>query len=71
VDHGHTGFLVPGRHPERFAAYVARLLDDSDLARRMSVEAASRARRYTWSFAAARLRRVYADVASRALVSCS
>jgi hypothetical protein len=37
----------------------------------MSAAAAERGRRYTWSFAAARLRRVYTDVASRALVNCS
>jgi hypothetical protein len=41
------------------------------MATEMGVDAASRARHYTWSFAAARLRRVYTDVTSRALVSCS
>ncbi len=71
VDHGRTGFLVPGRDPELFARHTAQLLAHPDMAAEMGVDAASRARHYTWSFAAARLRRVYTDVTSRALVSCS
>ncbi len=71
VDHGRTGFLVPGRDPEVFARHTAELLDRPDVAAAMGADAAARARHYTWSFAAARLRRVYTDVMSRALVSCS
>lgn len=71
VDHGRTGFLVPGRDPDLFARHTAQLLAHPDMAGEMGVDAASRARHYTWSFAAARLRRVYTDVTSRALVSCS
>ena len=37
----------------------------------MRAAAADRGRRYTWSFAAARLRRVYTDITSRSLVNCS
>ena len=36
----------------------------------MGAAAATRARRYTWSFAAARLRRVYADLINKARVEC-
>jgi hypothetical protein len=36
----------------------------------MSHAAAERARGYTWAFAAARLRRVYADLAARDRVVC-
>ncbi len=71
VDHGHTGFLVPGRDPEVFAAYTAELLDNENLAWDMSVSAAARSKRYTWSLAAARLRRVYVDLTVGALVACS
>lgn len=71
VEHGRTGFLVPGRDPELFAKHTTDLLNDGDLKSSMGVAAAERARRYTWSFAAARLRRVYTDVTSRALVTCS
>jgi D-inositol-3-phosphate glycosyltransferase len=70
VDHGHTGFLVPGRDPEVFAAYARELLSNERLAWEMSVSAAARAKRYTWSLAAARLRRVFADLTVGALVSC-
>jgi len=71
VDDGLTGFLVSGRDPSMFADRIRRILDDPALAASMSVRAAERARRYTWSFAAARLRRVYADLAVHELVACS
>ena len=43
---------------------------DADFAARMSQAAAEKARGYTWAFAAARLRRVYADLAARDRVIC-
>jgi len=70
VEHGRTGYLVPDRSPDRFASDIARILDDQALADRMSAAAAARARGYTWSFAAARLRRAYADLTSRDRVVC-
>jgi D-inositol-3-phosphate glycosyltransferase len=71
VDHGLTGYLVADRDPEMFAQYTAELLNNPALASAMSIAAAERGRRYTWNFAAARLRRVYTDITSRALVNCS
>jgi len=71
VDHGLTGYLVADRDPNMFAQYTAKLLNNPALASAMSIAAAERGRRYTWSFAAARLRRVYTDITSRALVNCS
>jgi D-inositol-3-phosphate glycosyltransferase len=71
VDHGHTGFLVPGRDPHVFAAYADELLANPRLATDMAMRAATRAKGYTWSVAAARLRRLYADVSAAALVDCS
>lgn len=71
VDHGRTGFLVNDRDPEQFAAYTEHLLSNPGLAAGMRAAAAERGRRYTWSFAAARLRRVYTDITSRSLVNCS
>jgi D-inositol-3-phosphate glycosyltransferase len=70
VEHGRTGFLVPDRAPDIFARDIHRVLSDPQLAHQMSVNAAVRAKRYTWSFAAARLRRVYADLTSRDRVVC-
>lgn len=70
VEHGHTGFLVDGRDPADYASWVDLLLGDPVLARRMSVSAAARARTYTWSTSAARLRRLYADLAAGALTRC-
>ena len=65
-----TGFLVPDRDPEEFARHLRWLLDHPDDARHMGDRAALRAQRYTWSIAAARLRRMYADLSVGSLVSC-
>ncbi len=62
VDDGDTGYLIDERDPRRFAVAIARILDDPVLATSMSMAAAERAKRYTWSFAAARLRRLYSDL---------
>jgi D-inositol-3-phosphate glycosyltransferase len=70
VDDGETGFLVEGRDPVDFAAPVAMLLEEPDLASTMGATAAARSRRYSWSITAARLRRLYADLAVREPVSC-
>jgi D-inositol-3-phosphate glycosyltransferase len=71
VDHGRTGFLVEGRDPAAFAAYTDELLRSPGLASELSRQAAQRARGFTWSTAAGRLRRVYGDLTSRSLVDCS
>ena len=70
VSDGHTGFLVEPRDPSAFAASVDVLLADPALAAAMGAAGAERAQRFTWSTAAARLRRIYADVTSRSLVEC-
>jgi D-inositol-3-phosphate glycosyltransferase len=70
VEHGRTGFLVEGRDPEAFAAYLGEIVTNPGLARQMSASAAAGARRYTWSIAGARLRRLYADLTARQLVEC-
>jgi D-inositol-3-phosphate glycosyltransferase len=71
VDDGRTGFLLERRDPEAYATKVAALLADPALAARVGDDAARRAAGFTWSTAAARLRRVYADVSARALVDCA
>jgi D-inositol-3-phosphate glycosyltransferase len=71
VDDAHTGFLVEGRAPVDYAAPVDVLLSDPDLARAMGTSALARSGRYLWSIAAARLRRLYGDLATRAPVECS
>lgn len=71
VDHGDTGFLVPGRDPDVFAEHTAAILDDPTLAATLGARGAVRASRYTWSFAAARLRRLYTDATTSRLVTCA
>ena len=70
IDDGETGYLVPRRDPALFAEHIDELLAHPTLARAMGAKAAAKARDYTWSFAAARLRRVYADVSTRDRVEC-
>jgi len=74
VHDGVTGWLVEGRDPERYARAMAQILADGGGAAAMGAAAAVRARRFTWSFTAARLRRLYGDLAdqpARELVACS
>lgn len=71
IDHGHTGFLVEGRDPIAYAAYAAEIIDNPLLAAEMAMNAAERARRYTWSAMANQLTSVYRRLHDRALVSCS
>jgi len=71
VADGETGLLVEDRHPRSYAAALATVLGDADLARSMGLAAARRARRFSWSITAARLRRLYGDLAVQAPVECS
>lgn len=70
VEHGRTGFLVEGRDPAVFASYTEQVLGSPALAAELSRHAAQRARGYTWSTAAGRLRRIYGDLTARTLVDC-
>lgn len=70
VDHGVNGFLVESRSPIDYARHVATLLDDRDRAQAMGAGGALRARDYTWSMAAGRIRRIHADLTERVLVEC-
>ena len=74
VHDGVTGMLVDGRDPARYARAISQLLDDPAGATAMGAAAAERARHFTWSFTAARLRRLYVDLAAQPvpqLVACS
>lgn len=71
VDDGRTGLLVTRRDPHHFAEAIASLLDDDARRASMAAAAVDRARSYTWGFAAARLRRLYADLTVRELVACT
>jgi len=71
VDHGVSGYLVEERDPFAYAAHVGDVLRDPEHNAEMRAQAAARARQYTWSIAAARLRRLYADVPARELVRCT
>lgn len=68
---GITGFLVEGRDPSAYASSVTKLLSDPALAGLVGDQAAALARRYRWSIAAGRLRRLYSDLTARRLVECS
>jgi D-inositol-3-phosphate glycosyltransferase len=71
VRHGRTGFLVDERDPGQYAAFIDEVLDRPELARGMGQAAAHGSWDYTWSTTAARLRRLYADLTARSLVTCA
>lgn len=71
VDHGRTGFLVDTRRPADYAAAIERILAEPALAAGFRADAAAMAAGYRWSTTAARLRRLYADLSARTLVTCS
>ena len=70
VDHGETGYLVPDRDPALFAHYLREVIEHPSHAEALGRRGAARARNYTWSLAAARLRRMYADISAREPVAC-
>jgi len=70
VDDGRTGRLIDGRDPTDYARAVSEILGDDAVRASMSAASVERARRYTWSFAAARLRRLYGDLTVRERVNC-
>lgn len=71
VDHGTTGYIVAERDPAAWASALDDVLSDPERARALGAAAEMRSRRYSWSLAAARLRRLYGDLSSRAPVQCS
>jgi len=70
VDHGETGYLVPSRDPALFAHYLREIISHPAHAAALGARGAERAKRYTWGFAAARLRRLYSDLGARELIEC-
>ncbi|NIR39999.1 MAG: glycosyltransferase family 1 protein [Actinobacteria bacterium] len=70
VDHGRTGFRVTGRDPAAYAEATRSILDSPLLADELSRHGAEVAATYTWTTMAARLRRVYADIAAQAPLDC-
>jgi D-inositol-3-phosphate glycosyltransferase len=70
VDHGRTGYLVEDPMPGQFAEAVGQVLGSPDLAGRLATAAVVRARRYTWTEAAALLRTTYEELTAERLVAC-
>ena len=70
VDHGHTGFLVPGRDPEVFASYTDEILGNERLGGGDGTGGGAALAAYTWSLAAARCAGVYGDLTVGARVEC-
>ncbi len=71
VDHGRTGFLVDDATPEGFAAEAAALIDNPLLAAEMAMNAADRARSFSWTAMGRSLQAAYRKAQSRVLISCS
>ncbi len=71
VADGVSGFLVGCCDAANFVAPVRSILDDAALAARLHRGAIDLAATYSWSMTAARLCRLYEDLAARELVQCS
>ena len=70
IDDGVTGRLIERRDPADYAAAIEEILDRPRVSHAMAAAAAERAKQYTWSVTAGRLRRLYSDLTARAPVSC-
>ncbi len=71
VEDGRSGLLVDSRDPLDYAAAVHAILADEALAVELGRHAAAKARNFTWSTTAARLRRLYTDLTADELVECA
>ena len=70
VRHGRTGFLVPDRDPSTWARRTGEILADPLTAAAMALEAATRARDYSWEATAGLLAGCYGRLRRRRLVEC-
>jgi glycosyltransferase involved in cell wall biosynthesis len=66
IDPDRTGLLVPPDDPDEMAAALRRVLDDPELAWRLSVEGHRETPRYTWVRVKEQWRHIYQSVAGRA-----
>lgn len=71
VRHGETGFLVEGRDPGIYAAYLDELLANPGLATKMAADAVDRSWSYRWADTAEGVAEVYDQLTRRALVDCT
>ena len=70
VDDGRTGYLIDSREPQHYTTAIDRILGDESLSQALSAGAVRSAASYTWATTAARLRRIYADLVTRAPLRC-
>lgn len=59
VESGESGFLIPNRDADRFAASIKTILSDQDLAERFALNATLRAAGFTWKATASRFLELY------------
>jgi len=70
VQHGRTGYLVEQGDAAAYASFAEGICADPLLQAELGAGGAEMAAGYTWSIAAARLRRLYGELTSRALIEC-
>ena len=70
VEDGRTGYLIDSRQPRDYTTAIDRILGDDTLRQALSAGAVKSAASYTWATTAARLRRNYADLVTRAPLRC-
>jgi D-inositol-3-phosphate glycosyltransferase len=62
VDHGRSGYLVPGHDPGDFAERLLAILGDPDLAERLSAGGIRQAARFSWEASVRSLLAVYTEL---------
>jgi D-inositol-3-phosphate glycosyltransferase len=63
VRDGVTGFLVDGSDPRDYADRIARLIDDTELARELGMRGQLLAQRFSWTRTADRLADLFSSMA--------
>jgi phosphatidylinositol alpha-1,6-mannosyltransferase len=64
IEDGKNGFLIPPSRPEKGAEAIGRILEDSDLKRRMGEEGRRMAREREWARFGEKLERIYRSIIS-------
>tara|TARA_B100000029_G_scaffold512994_1_gene611182 strand:+ start:266 stop:1762 length:1497 start_codon:yes stop_codon:yes gene_type:complete len=70
IDHGRTGMLIEGWNPQDYKKAVAGLLENPIMATEIAMNAAEKAKEYSWGRTAENLIDIYTSILEKTLVDC-
>ena len=70
IDHGRTGMLIEGWNPQDYKKAVAGLLENPIMATEIAMNAAEKAKEYSWGKTAENLIDIYTSILEKTLVDC-